>query len=145
MDRYPPIGDHGLIGDLQTAALVSADGSVDWLCLPRFDSPSLFGALLDADEGGRCRIAPRGNDYTARQMYFPDTAVLITRFLAECGVAEVIDFMPPVDEAVPTAQHRLVRLVRCVRGEVDLGIDIAPRFDYGRQSHVAELDGTGLR
>src|SRR3712207_5340693 len=145
MDRYPPIGDHGLIGDLQTAALVSADGSVDWLCLPRFDSPSVFGALLDADDGGRCRIAPRGDGYTTRQMYFPDTAVLITRFMAECGVAEVIDLMPPVDTAVPTGRHRLVRMVRCVRGEVDLDVEVAPRFDYGRRRHKTEVEATGVR
>ena len=80
MDRYPDIGEHGLIGDLQTAALVSTDGTIDWLCCPRFDSPSVFASLLDYDRGGHFRIGPEGDDYVSRQMYLPDTAVLITRF-----------------------------------------------------------------
>ena len=81
MDRYPPIADHGLIGDLQTAALVTTDGTVDWFCCPRFDSPSVFASLLDHERGGHFRIAPEGDDYVARQLYFPDTAILITRFM----------------------------------------------------------------
>ncbi len=89
------IADHGLIGDLQTAALVSTDGSVDWFCCPRFDSPSVFGALLDDERGGRFRIRPAEGADTSKQMYFPDTAALITRFITENGVGEVIDFMPP--------------------------------------------------
>jgi GH15 family glucan-1,4-alpha-glucosidase len=74
------IADHGLIGDLQTAALVTTDGSIDWLCLPRFDSPSVFGALLDAERGGHCRMRPAGTDFTAKQAYLPDSALLVTRF-----------------------------------------------------------------
>ena len=89
------IADHGLIGDLQTAALVSTDGSIDWFCSPRFDSPSVFGALLDPDRGGHCSVRPTGTSYTTQQMYLPDTAILITRFLTEDGVGEVVDFMPP--------------------------------------------------
>ena len=77
------IADHGLIGDLQTAALVTTDGSVDWFCCPRFDSPSVFGALLDDERGGHFRIRPAGVDYTSKQMYFPDTAVLVTRFFTD--------------------------------------------------------------
>ena len=89
MEDYPPIEDHGLIGDLQTAALVTKDGSIDWFCCPRFDSPSVFASLLDSDRGGHFRVAPRTSDYTARQMYFPDSAILITRFMTEDGVGEV--------------------------------------------------------
>src|SRR5689334_2116031 len=89
------IADHGLIGDLHTAALVATDGSIDWFCAPRFDSPSVFGALLDPERGGRFRVRPAGTDYTSKQLYLPDTAVLITRFLAHDGVGEVVDFMPP--------------------------------------------------
>ena len=74
MNSYPPISEHGLIGDLQTAALVSTGGTVDWLCLPRFDSPSVFASLLDADRGGRFRISPQDTNYVAKQLYFPDTA-----------------------------------------------------------------------
>jgi hypothetical protein len=75
------IADHSLIGDLQTAALVSTDGSVDWFCCPRFDSPSVFGALLDDDRGGHFRVRPAPRDYTSTQMYLPDAAILITRFV----------------------------------------------------------------
>src|SRR5213075_2630864 len=85
MERYPNISDHGLIGDLQTAALVSTDGTVDWFCCPRFDSPSVFASLLDADKGGYFRICPDASNYTTRQLYFPDTAILITRFLTPTG------------------------------------------------------------
>ena len=109
MERYPNISDHGLIGDLQTAALVSTDGTVDWFCCPRFDSPSVFASLLDADKGGYFRIAPDTSDYVSRQLYLPDTAILITRFMTADGVGEVIDFMP-VAEGPATDRHRLVRL-----------------------------------
>src|ERR1035438_1461491 len=88
MARYPNISDHGLIGDLQTAALVTTDGTVDWFCCPRFDSPSVFGSLLDADKGGYFRVAPDRDDYVSRQLYFPDTAILITRFMTPDGVGE---------------------------------------------------------
>ena len=94
MDRYPNIADHGLIGDLQTAALVTTDGTIDWFCCPRFDSPSVFASLLDAEQGGYFRIAPDGDDYVTKQLYLPDTAILITRFITPNGVGEVIDFMP---------------------------------------------------
>src|SRR4051794_34888421 len=106
------IADHGLIGDLQTAALVSTDGSVDWFCCPRFDSPSVFGALLDDERGGHFRTRPRA-DYESRQLSFPDTAILITRFTTAAGMGEVVDFMPPAGQ-VPTANHQLVRMIRCV-------------------------------
>src|SRR5829696_2507595 len=128
MDRYPPIAEHGLIGDLQTAALVSTDGCVDWFCCPRFDSPSVFGSLLDHDKGGRFRIGPVDDDYVARQLYFPDTAVLITRFMTPDGVGEVLDFMPVEDPQQASDRHRLVRVVRCVRGQIRFELECAPRF-----------------
>ena len=96
--RYPNIADHGLIGDLQTAALVTTDGVLDWFCCPRFDSPSVFASLLDAERGGFYRIAPDRDDYVSRQLYLPDTAVLITRFMTPDGVGEVHDFMPRLRE-----------------------------------------------
>ena len=93
--RYQPIENHGIIGNMHTAALVSLDGSIDWLCLPRFDSPSVFGAILDADKGGRFRIAPAAaGELRQKQYYWPDTNVLITRFLHPDGIAEVEDYMP---------------------------------------------------
>jgi GH15 family glucan-1,4-alpha-glucosidase len=142
MKPYPLIGDHGLIGDLQTAALVATDGSVDWLCLPRFDSPSVFGALLDSENGGRLRISPSEPSHTTQQMYLPDTAVLITRFLTETGVGEVVDFMPVTGQTV-TKNHRLVRMVKCVRGEMTFDVEVAPRFDYGRQKHEIRVTDHG--
>ena len=143
MERYPPIAEHGLIGNLQTAALVATDGTVDWFCCPRFDSPSVFASLLDHDRGGHFQIAPEGEDHVARQLYFPDTAVLITRFMTADGVGEVIDFMPVEDQERVTDRHRLVRAVRCVRGRVRFQLACAPRFDYGRQGHELELTGEG--
>src|SRR5689334_8460577 len=90
---YTPIADHGVIGDLRSAALVAIDGTIDWYCCPRFDSPSVFASILDSDKGGFFKIAPVG-ECTTKQLYFPDTNVLITRFLSREGVAELHDFMP---------------------------------------------------
>ena len=143
MNAYPPIEDHGLIGDLQTAALVTKDGSIDWFCCPRFDSPSIFASLLDNRRGGRFQLAPATDSYTSRQLYFPDTAVLITRFMTEEGVGEVVDFMPVTQSHVPTDRHRLFRLVRCVRGAMTFRLDVAPRFDYGRLNHTTDLTENG--
>jgi GH15 family glucan-1,4-alpha-glucosidase len=92
--RYLPIAEHGLIGDLHTVALVGTDGTIDGYCCPRFDSPSVFAAILDADHGGLFRISPDGDDWSSKQLYLPDTNVLITRFLMPDGVGEVQDFMP---------------------------------------------------
>jgi len=142
MARYPDISDHGLIGDLQTAALVSTDGTVDWLCCPRFDSPSVFASLLDADKGGYFRICPGRDDYVTKQLYFPDTAILITRFLTPDGVGEVTDFMP-VAGPTATDRHRLVRMMRVVRGTMRFVMEVKPRFDYGRRPHKLEVTGDG--
>ena len=138
MERYPDIGEHGLIGDLQTAALVSTDGTIDWMCVPRFDSPSVFASLLDHDRGGHFHIGPDRDNYVSRQLYFPDTAILITRFLSPEGVGEVVDFMPVIEDKA-TDRHRLVRLVRVVRGTMRFRMEIQPRFDYGRKPHKLEL------
>jgi GH15 family glucan-1,4-alpha-glucosidase len=135
MRRYPPIEDHGLIGDLQTTALVSAEGVIDWFCAPRFDSPSVFGALLDHDRGGLFSIAAASPDATVRQLYLPDTAVLITRFMTPEGVGEVIDFMPVDRPETVTDRHRLLRAMRVVRGTVRFELQCRPRFDYGRCAH----------
>src|SRR4026208_2090154 len=93
-NRYAPIEDYGVIGDLHTIALVGKDASIDFLCLPSFDSPSVFAALLDADRGGRFQIAPRLDDAVHRQLYLPDTNVLLTRFLSETGLAESSASLP---------------------------------------------------
>ncbi|MFJ7071366.1 glycoside hydrolase family 15 protein [Streptomyces sp. NPDC098781] len=142
MDSYPLIENHGLIGDLQTAALVTTDGTVDWFCCPRFDSPSVFGALLDKDKGGHCTVRPAQETYATKQLYFPDTAILVTRFMTEAGAGEVVDFMPVTGETA-TNRHRLVRMVRCVRGTMTFEIDVAPRFDYGRARHELHITEHG--
>jgi GH15 family glucan-1,4-alpha-glucosidase len=136
------IADHGLIGDLQTAALVSTDGSIDWFCCPRFDSPSVFGALLDDERGGHFRVRPADRACVTKQMYIPDTAILVTRFSTETGAGEVVDLMPPTGREA-TENHRLVRMLRCVRGTMTFEVDIAPRFDYGRRAHRTELTAQG--
>src|ERR1051326_1868360 len=143
MNRSPNINDHGLIGDLQTAALVSTDGTVDWFCCPRFDSPSVFASLLDADRGGHFQIRPERDDYVTRQLYLPDTAILITRFMTPDGVGEVHDFMPVAGSTV-TDRHRLVRNIRVVRGVMRFAIEIQPRFDYGRQPHKVDTTEHGV-
>src|SRR5215475_3199638 len=136
--RYPNISDHGLIGDLQTAALVSTDGVVDWFCCPRFDSPSVFASLLDSGRGGHFRMAPDRPDYVTRQLYLPDTAILITRFMTPDGVGEVHDFMP-IAHGGATDRHRLVRQLRVVRGTMSFAVDLQPRFDYARKPHKLEF------
>jgi GH15 family glucan-1,4-alpha-glucosidase len=131
--EYLPIAEHGVIGDLRTVALVGTDGTIDWYCCPRFDSPSVFGAILDRRKGGRYRIAPTLGIGTVKQLYLPDTNVLITRFLTPSGVGEVEDFMPVA--TLGSNRQRLVRRVLCVRGEMRFRIEVEPRFDYGREEH----------
>src|SRR5947209_14625933 len=110
--NYQPIENYGIIGNLRTAALVGMDGSIDWLCLPHFDSPSVFAAILDDRKGGRFRIGPANENFRHKQFYWPDTNILITRFLHEEGVAEVEDYMPVRDSGlVPDELIRRVRVV----------------------------------
>jgi GH15 family glucan-1,4-alpha-glucosidase len=136
---YPLIADHGVIGDLQTAALVSTSGRIDWYCCPRFDSPSVFASLLDSNRGGGFQIAPEQMDTAViRQLYIPDTAILVTRFMAPTGVGELIDFMP-IAGREPTDRHRLVRLVRVIRGEMRFRLECAPRLDFARRTHHVEF------
>jgi pentatricopeptide repeat protein len=142
VERYPNISDHGIIGDLQTAALVSTDATIDFFCCPRFDSPSIFASLLDADNGGYFSIKPATDGYVTKQLYFPNTAMLITRFLTTDGVGEVLDFMPVI-EGKPTDRHRLVRHLRVARGTMKFEMEIQPRFDYGRASHTIEEHPAG--
>jgi GH15 family glucan-1,4-alpha-glucosidase len=142
--EYLPIGEHGVVGDLHTIALVGVDGTIDWYCCPRFDAPSVFGALLDARRGGRYRIAPITRDWASKQLYFPDTNVLITRFLSPEGVGEVQDFMPIARTAERAARHRLIRRVTVIRGQMRFRVELEPRFDYGRVEHEIELQEHGV-
>lgn len=133
---YQPIEDYGVIGDLHSVALVGMDGSIDFMCFPTFDSPTIFAALLDKDKGGRFKLAPVLNNANRRQMYLPDSNILLTRFLSEEGVAEISDFMP-VDHRMDHA-HDLVRRVKVVRGEMKIRMLCEPKFDYGRAVHKVE-------
>lgn len=143
-ERYLPISEHGLIGDLRTTALVATNGTIDWYCCPRFDAPSVFGSILDADRGGSFELRVDRPART-RQFYFPDTNVLITRFFAPDGVGEVQDFMPIVEGSQDEDRHRLIRRVSCVRGSLPFRATIAPRFGYGTEPHTVELlDGQAL-
>jgi GH15 family glucan-1,4-alpha-glucosidase len=143
-ERYAPIAEHGVIGDLHTAALVSTQGTIDWLCAPRFDSPSVFGALLDADRGGHFALCPAEGGSETRQLYFPDTNVLITRFLTSRGVGEVQDFMPITGPRGGDARHRLIRRAVAVRGRMQFELACAPRFDFGRERHRVERHAHGV-
>ena len=140
---YQPIENYGIIGNLRTAALVGMDGSIDWLCLPYFDSPSVFAAILDNQQGGRFRIAPPGEDFRRKQFYWPDTAILITRFLHDAGVGEIEDYMPvgPIGR-VP---DEVVRRVRVVRGRMPFRLECRPAFDYARAAHECHVGANGAR
>src|SRR4051812_46636677 len=138
-----PIENHGIIGDLQTAALVAEDGAIDWFCAPRFDSPSVFAALLDPERGGLCRFRPERDDFVTRQLYLPGTAILITRFMTPEGVGEVLDFMPVTGET-PAEEHSIVRLMRIVRGHGRFVFECAPAFDYARARTEVDVTGSGV-
>jgi GH15 family glucan-1,4-alpha-glucosidase len=141
---YLPIAEHGLVGDLHTVALIGTNGTIDWYCCPAFDSPSVFGAILDKDKGGFYALRPDAEDWDAKQLYFPDTNVLITRFFTEDGVGEVQDFMPIEGVATADHRHRLLRRVVVVRGQMDFMIEVQPRFDYGRAEHEVEMHPHGV-
>jgi len=141
---YPPIADHGVIGNLHTVALICSDGTIDWYCSPRFDSPSVFGSLLDAKRGGHFALRPADGEWQTKQLYLPDTNVLITRFLTPGGVGEVQDFMPVGERIDGTYRHRLIRRVLSVRGQMRFQLECAPRFDFGREPHQAERHPGGV-
>ncbi|MBD8607157.1 glycoside hydrolase family 15 protein [Aeromicrobium sp. CFBP 8757] len=149
---WPGIADHGLIGDLRTAALVGTDGTIDWFCAPRFDSPSIFASILDRENGGSWKIAPADGAVRTQQFYFPESAVLATRFLTESGVVEVHDFMPVLQPGDPDHRQRLVRRVMAVRGSTTVHMRLDARPDYARATCEAEtlehgvvLTGDGVR
>ncbi|HYI17248.1 MAG TPA: glycoside hydrolase family 15 protein [Solirubrobacteraceae bacterium] len=140
---YLPIAEHGLVGDLHTVALVGTNGTIDWYCCPAFDSPSVFGSILDKDKGGFYSLRPAGDGWHSKQLYFPDTNVLITRFFTAGGVGEVQDFMP-IEDQPELHRHRLLRRVVVVRGTMDFELEIQPRFDYGREEHEVEMHPHGV-
>jgi GH15 family glucan-1,4-alpha-glucosidase len=140
---YQPIEDYGVIGDTHSAALVGLDGSIDWLCFPHFDSPSVFAAILDNEKGGRFKVSPAGGGTTCKQLYWPDTNILITRFFSPHGVGEVTDYMPVGTPENGHGYHQLIRRVRVVRGEVTFRMECSPAFDYAREKHQTEISAGG--
>ena len=138
---YKNLHDYGIIGDCHTAALVGIDGSIDWFCYPTFDSPSVFAAILDHEKGGHFHIEAAEHT-TRKQLYFPDTNVLITRFLSADGVGEVRDFMP-IATGRETERHRIIRRATSVRGEVAFTLSCRPAFDYARAPHKVVLHKEG--
>jgi GH15 family glucan-1,4-alpha-glucosidase len=147
-DAYPPIGDYALIGDGRSAALVARDGSLDWLCWPRFDSPSLFAALLDTARGGRFRVRPTGS-FRSERHYLPDTNVLETLFHTASGAVALRDLMPVASEkdkrAALMPEHEVLREIEGLAGQVELEVVYTPRPDYGRvQPDFASRGAFGL-
>jgi GH15 family glucan-1,4-alpha-glucosidase len=142
---YQPIENYGIIGNMRTVALVGMDGSLDWFCYPNFDSPSVFGAILDDKKGGRFKIYPVDGDVKLKQLYWPSTNILVTRFFLEDGIGEVEDFMPVGLAPDSRWYHYLFRRVRCVKGKVRFGVFCQPALDYGRQPHTVRLHTNGAR
>src|SRR5690554_937371 len=135
---YQPIENYGVIGDLNTVALVGLNGSIDFMCFPDFDSPSIFASLLDKDTGGFFQITPMFGEMHNKQLYLPDTNVLLTKFLSSEGVGELTDFMP-AEELYEG--HVLIRRLTNVRGSTSYRMNCSPRFNYGRSKHTMEQVG----
>src|SRR5215467_29066 len=145
---YLPIEDFGVIGDLYTVALVGKNGSIDWCCLPDFDSPSVFGAILDAAKGGFFRIAPKeASGMDLKQIYLPNTNILITRFLNADGISEITDFMPIKQKGSAHSEHHLIRAVHVVNGSHSFELACLPAFNYARDTHTVHRwqDGVTFR
>jgi len=139
---YHPIENYGVIGNLQTVALIGMDASIDFFCFPYFDSPTVFASLLDSERGGRFVLSPLFQHRHPKQMYLSNSNILLTRFLSPDGVAEVCDFMPISleswsDRVEPV--HQLIRRAKCVRGDVQFEMTCDPRLDYGRAQQSVKL------
>ena len=135
---FEPIENYGVIGNMRSIAVVGVNGSIDFLCYPNFDSPSVFAALLDDERGGCFQIEPQLQKRRVRQMYLPDTNILLTRFLAEEGVAELTDYMPIATDG--KQPNEIVRTLAVVRGCVDFKMSCRPRFNYAMCGHTVSLD-----
>ena len=140
---YQPIENYGIIGNMLTAALVGMNGSIDWFCCPNFDSPSVFAAILDDKKGGHFKISPTRPGATHKQIYWPETNVLVTRFLSPDGVAEVIDFMPVGTHQERHEHSELIRRVNVVRGTMPFSMECFPAFNYARDEHEVLINESG--
>lgn len=134
---FEPIENYGVIGNMRSIALVGMNGSIDFLCYPNFDSPTIFAALLDDEKGGRFQIQPQLKGKRVRQLYLPDTNILLTRFLAEEGVAEVTDYMPIGSDG--KQPNEIIRTVAVIRGEVEFKVLCQPRFNYAMSAHTVSV------
>ncbi len=123
---YQPIENYGIIGNMHTVALVGMNGSIDWFCSPRFDAPSVFAGILDDQKGGHFKIAPTTDGVTHKQIYWPGTNVLVTRFLSADGVGEVIDFMPVDYQGHEHEINQVIRRVNVVRGTMAFRMECSP-------------------
>ena len=139
-DKYERIENYGIIGNLHTVALVSMNGSIDFMCYHRFDSPTIFGSLLDSERGGTFSISPTMENVTYKQLYLPDTAVLVSRFFSDKGMAEIIDFMPVLDDE---KNFSLIRKITSIKGDISYEMNLSPRFDYGRAEHRFQQTDSG--
>ncbi len=141
---YKPIEDYGVIGDMHSAALVGMDGSIDWYCYPHFDSPSIFAAILDEKVGGHFAIAPTEvANVTHKQYYWPETNVLVTRFLSPDGVGQIVDYMPVGVPHGERGSHWLIRRVQIVRGSMAFRMECLPAFNYARDDHETAVTPEG--
>jgi GH15 family glucan-1,4-alpha-glucosidase len=136
---YQAIENYGVIGNMHTAALVGINGSLDWHCTPHFDSPSVFGAILDDLKGGRFQISPVADQVRTKQSYWPSTNILVTRFAHADGIAELEDFMPAGLPSDSPSCHNVYRRIRCVRGTMRISLLCRPAFDYGRAAHETSV------
>src|SRR5438876_7480144 len=141
---YQPIENYGIIGNMRTVALVGMNGSIDWYCYPHFDSPSVFGAILDDKKGGRFQLSAGPDGVRHKQFYWPSTNILITRFLLPDGIVELQDFMPAGLPSDSPWYRQLYRRVRCVKGSVDISLSCRPAFDYGRDIHDTRTTANGV-
>lgn len=140
---YQPIENYGIIGDMHTCALVGINGSIDWFCYPHFDSPSVFASILDDKIGGFFRIYTMEDKVTSKQLYWPETNVLITRFLSDGGVGEITDYMPVHSKNPSSGYHQLIRKVKVARGRITFKLECFPAFNFARDAHTVEIRPDG--
>ena len=139
---YLPIEEHGVIGDLHSVALVGTDGTIDWCCLPHFDSPSVFASILDSEKGGQFKLFAT-SCINQTQMYHLDSNVLITRSFTKDGLGQIEDFMPIPKKGEDKGVHQIIRRLTCVRGEIEYQLDCQPAFDYAKASHSIKIEKEG--
>ena len=140
--NYQPIDDYGIIGNMRSGALVGMNGSIDWFCFPHFDSPSIFAKILDYKKGGYFCVCPT-IEFKTKQFYWPDTNVLITRYLTEDGIVEVSDFMPVGSQIKDENDYSIIRRVRGINGKVRMLLECFPAFNYARDNHTLNISKRG--